>query len=288
MRHIFIIAVGIAILVSGCIGSPSTTNPPIIDKNESINPAIYPADLATLHYHNIFQQYAEANGKNIAETTQFFQQTYGIEEAGIFRQLPTPSEAFEQDVNTLNYGNGLSVNQIPAESYLQPEFYPTFESTGIKTWTQATAPLTNTFGVASTPADQQATLEPDSNGFTTTLFIGSAWGVTYYQGMAFRYVIEPQADIQLTFSPNNILMGPTFPAFTPEWMHKITVDGTIGEDVGEGTYTINIFPADAPIEIQEGWYAEHPRYINGNGLIGPSNGLATFVLTIPPRSGSSS
>ena len=275
----------LGIFLMGCIGAPPGNNP---DTNQHMGakpPTPYSPNIATLH-HQLFERHAEMNGKTIEETIAFFRQTYGIDETDIYRQLPPPSETFAQDVNTLNYGNGLSVNQIPPESYLQPEFYPTFESTGIKTWVEATAPLTNTFGFASTPAEQQATLEADSNGFTTTLFIGSAWGVTYYQGMGFRYTIQPAANIQLQFSPNHVLMGPTFPIFTPEWLHKITIDGTIGEEVEGGEYTINIFPADAPIEAQEAWYAAHPRYINGNGLIGPSNGLATFVLTIPPRSGS--
>lgn len=265
----------ITIALAGCTSTPAP--------NPNITPIILPDPSTPLHQHQIFQQYATSRGITPQETTQFFQTTYGISEEGIYSQLPTPAATFFQDVNTLHYGNGIEINTIPAESYLQPEFFPTFTTSGIKTWIEAPTQFPNTFGFSSTPAEQQATLAEDSNGFTTTLFIGSAWGVTYYQGMAFRYTIIPQADIQLTFDPPHILAGPTFPAFTPEWMHKITINGNIGAAVPAGTYTISIFPADAPIEVQNEWYSQHPRYINGNGLIGPANGLATLTLTIPPR-----
>jgi hypothetical protein len=66
-------------------------------------------------------------------------------------------------------------------------------------------------------------------------------------------------------------------------MHKITVQGTIAPTVKEGEYIITIYPADAPLQVQEEWYAAHSRYVNGNGLIAPSNGLATLTLTIPKR-----
>ncbi|QQR92795.1 MAG: hypothetical protein IPJ89_00950 [Candidatus Iainarchaeum archaeon] len=267
------------VILAGCTSPANNPATPTPDTNHGL----VPTPTLPLREHAIFQQYATTNGKTIQETQTFFHNNYGIAENDIFAQLPSVPATFLQDVNTLHYGNGLGTNLIPRESYLQPEFFPTFSTTGIQTWAKAPDQFPNTVGLSSTPAEQQATLASDSNGFTTTLFIGSAWGVTYYQGMAFRYTIQPAADIHLSFDPPHILAGPTFPVFTPEWMHKITVDGTIGTDVEEGTYTITIYPADAPIEVQEQWYDAHPRYVSGNGLIGPSDGLATFTLTIPAR-----
>lgn len=267
------------IIFAGCISGSTAPEPAV---NNTTQP-IVPTPALPLRQHGIFQQYATAHGITLAEAQTFFQNTYGINEEDIFAQLPLPSETFLVDVNTLHYGNGETTNLITPQSYLQPEFYPTFTTSGVGVWKNAPEQYPNTVGLASTPADQQAELTEDTNTFSTTLFIGSAWGATYYQGIAFRYTVSPAADIQLTFNPPLVLAGPTFPTFTPEWMHKITVQGTIAPTVEEGKYTITILPADAPVPVQEEWYSTHPRYVNGNGLIAPSNGLATLTLTIPQR-----
>ncbi len=264
----------IAILVLGCVTpSPPT---PVTPTSTGPTPTYNPP-----RSQSIFASHATQNQLTIEQTRTFFKENYGITEDDIYAQLPPTPASFQNDVNTLHYGNGISIGQIPLESYRQPEFYPTFSTSGIKTWATAPATLPNTIGIASTPAVQEAVLAPDTNGFSTTLFVGSAWGVTYYQGMGFRYRIQPAANIQLQFTPPHVLLGPTFPVFTPEWIHRITIDAQIPPEVPPGQYQITIYPASAPIEQQEKWYATHSRYINGDGIITPSEGLATLTLTIP-------
>lgn len=280
MRYMILIALGIIAL--GCVQPtaplPPTPSPPAGDINQTI--PLIEENLHPLHRHQLFYTYAEQHSSSYEEAKTFFSQTYGLEnETAIYSALPLPLPRFEEDKNKLEKGNGISLREIPYESYIQPEFYPNYE-TAPEWWVNAPSVPAYSVGFTTTPAEQQAVMGTDTNTFDTTLFVGSSWGVNYYQGMGFRYTVEPEAAIQLTFTPQNALLGPTFPRFDANWMHQIQIQGEIEEALAPGTYKITIYPNDAPQGIQEEWAATHQPYVNGNGVLGPSDGLATFEITV--------
>lgn len=279
LKTYFVILMAGAVLFAGCL---QPTTPPVRpDVNYTGTTPPLTENIHPLHQHYLFEQWAEKNGRSVQEARAFFLNNYGLQnEAEIYAALPAPREQFEIDLNTFEKGTGIEIANIPMESYLQPEFYPTFSTSGLDTWINAAGPKQSTVGYAATPAEQEAVIAADVNEFETTLFVGSGWGVTYYQGMAFRYTITPAAPITLEFSPNSFLMGPTFPAFDAGWVHPVRITGRIHQPLAAGTYTINIYPADPSEEDQLNWISAHSPYTNANSIFGPSGGMATLTLRV--------
>ena len=264
---------------SGCVQTPSNTVP-----NENL-PIQNETNTDTIHSHHLFQGYADAHGISLVETQDFFEKNYLLtNEKDIFEALPTLPRTFEGDVEALQSGNMERLLSVPYETYIQPEFYPTFATRGIDTWRRAPLAMETTLGISTTPAEQYATLQEGTNRFESVLFVGSAWGATHYQGIAIGYEVIPTADIHVQFSPSYVMAGPAFPIMDQNWMHKIALHGNVGTNVGEGTYHIRAFLiSPTPDQLEEG-FKDHPtQYVPANEGIQIGEGIGDFYLTIPPR-----
>jgi hypothetical protein len=233
------------------------------------------------HDHDIFEQYSQANGTTIEETKEFFQNTHGIdEEKNIFANLPPPNPQFLEWKSILNGGDGNALGETPENAYLQPEFYPTFETSGIQTWIHAPSIPTFSLGLNGTPGIQEATINQPTADFNTTLFITAAWGSTVHQGMRLRYKVVPSALIHLDFEPSEFVIGPSFPTFHEKWAQKVIVRGTMN-NVPEGEYHVYILPAlPNPIEANQ-WKEEgHTPYVNAEGSLYSDTGIGELIIKV--------
>lgn len=260
------------LLIVGCIQSTARGNDPAIKPN-SMDPVE-----AEIHEHNIVARYASENGVNWNQAQKTIQERYGItNERELFAELPTPPDTFWADANRLYSGKIEVVDEIPANVYRQPEFHPTFERDGIPQWTQAKNEG-NRIGVTSLLAEQESRVETRPNEIRTILFISSAWGVTRRQAIGFRATITPDAPIQVVVEPNGIVLGSTFPTFSPDWIQKIAIRLKWGSPLKAGTYRVTLH-MDAPPETTMNEWDENTIY-PGSGGIAPSNGLATLILHV--------
>lgn len=255
----------IGVILSGCLSS-----------NPNKTPNEFPHDEQTPH--RLFEQYAAKSGTTIEQTMNFFKEVYGVsEEKEIFAALPTKPHDFEEKKQALHDGNGAALLELDPSVYLLPEFYPTFLTSGLKTWINAPNQPVQTIGVGGTPGDQIAHIPTPDGEFITTLFVTSSWGSTHYQGMKLAYTIEPDANITLTFEPENLVVGPTFPVFSEEWAQKVIIRGKM-ENVKEGTYHITLYP-DTPNPAQSNeWAQSRNPYVQYPGPLSSAEGIGTLTL----------
>ncbi len=260
------VMVGILLLATGCVQTESN-NPPE-------NPISNERDWMT-------EGYAQHHHVSIEQAKEFFVKTYGVERAkDIVKNLPERNENFEKDKEKMNGGSGEGLGEVARENYLQPDFFETFETSGKRTWVQAPEVWQGVIGIFSTPAEQEAVLGTESKEFETYLFVGSGWGVTYFQGIGFDASIEPEAPIAIEIDPPHMLAGPAFPVLDKEWVGRIRITGKIMGEVAPGKYTITIRASSPPIEKQAEWAGTQEWYVNADTIFVDPRGLATLVLNV--------
>ncbi len=261
-------------ILLGCITAPAMNDNVLINPNEVSTPK-------NIHAHRLFERYAQEKGISTAETQEFFEEKYGIEkEEEIFSHLPTISREQMEQIYALEKGNTQELNTIPREVYIQPEFYPTFQTQGINEWILAPEEPAYKTGVAATPAEQEGTITKGETSFQTTLFVNSAWGVNNYQATGFRYTIEPQTDLGIVFIPQTIVLGPNFPVFTSNWAKKVTVQGFFSGEPQPGTYIIHIYPDNPDEKKLDEYQEEYGTLVNANSGFLNSEGYATIVVHV--------
>lgn len=259
------IVVGMLLLMGGCVQtSDSPPENPILSENDWM-----------------VKGYADTHRISLEQAREFFMKTYRIESGkDIVKNLPPRNENFQKDKEKMKEGSGAGLGNVERENYLQPDFYETFETTGKRTWTGAPAALPEVVGLFSVPAEQEATLGEESREFETYLFVGSAWGATYFQGIGFEAVIEPEAPVVVEVNPPYMIAGPAFPTLNEGWVERIRVKGNVVGNVLPGRYVITIRATNPPQEKQEEWANAHERYVNADTTFVDPRGLATLVLNV--------
>ncbi len=255
---------------SGCL---QMKNNPLEEKNITLteNQPFIPG--------GIFEQFSKKNNLNNEEITQFFQEKYGLKnEQAIFEFLPKKPTTFEEDRKKLYAGDSRELGEIPFESYTQPDFYPTFHPNGIRIWVEANGNAQPVLGIATTPAEQETTLDENVTEFNTYLFVNAAWGTTEFQAFSFQYTISPNAPIRMNATPRTLFLGPVFPRVTKEWAERVKFTGVIPLDTPPGEYTITIWAAAPEEKIPED--APGKTYFRGGDILQPSNGIATLRVRI--------
>ncbi len=262
--------IGISLLLSGCVseGKPLTQ--------------VEQSDHA---FTGLIEQHATANRITVNESKAIWEQYGIINEKDILKNLPSKTNTFEKEKEWVNGGEGVLLGIIDENNYQQPDFYPTFETSGKKTWINAMGEKSYVLGVMSTPADQEAVLTNEIREFETYLFVGAGWGTTTHQGVKLRAAVEPnESGITIAITPNEFLVGPTFPIIDENWIERVHIEGSVSPEAKEGKYTITIL-LDNPTEQNENeWVTTHTEYARANTSFVDPRGLATLTLTIPEKS----
>lgn len=232
-----------------------------------------------IHTHQLYEKHAQAHGITTDVTREFFFKQYGLEnEKQIYEKLPYPPATFEGDANQLYSGKVERVNEIPANVYRQPEFHPLFARQGVRAWTEAKSIAQTVIGITSFPAEQTATVDAARGGIETALFVSSAWGAAQSQATGFRYTVQPAGPIEVRIEPNEIVLGPTFPRFSEDWIQKIKIQIKWNSKLEAGTYEVTLYP-DVPSESFVRRLEPNVVYAGSNG-IGMGEGLATLTLQV--------
>jgi hypothetical protein len=277
-----IVLVGLLLILAGCIGEHQKEPVKIAD-DSVLRENLLPATEADPNFreYRVFEQFAKEHKISIEETKKIFKKNYNIQkESDIFAKLPKPNELFAEDRNKLFFGTGFDLETISYQNYLQPEFYLNFTTIGIEKWVKNNGKKEKITGIAATPADQQVIMEKEQTGFHTNIFAGGTWGANYYQGFKLTYEIIPEADINVVFSPNETIVGPAFPAFDPQWVKRIRINGKVGEKVPKGNYIIKIDTGPADTKTQISWSQKFTPYTGANELIKNKDGIATLQIQI--------
>lgn len=143
-------------------------------------------------------------------------------------------------------------NNIDPAIWKRPEFYPTWERSGIPSFKNHDYSRWGVHGYGFFPSVESWTVHNMSSGNTLTyhVFLHTAWGVETWQGMKLIPICNDTL-FNVEITPNEFYLEPTFPTFYPEWTKKIKFTVTAMEKIPPGTYSIRVdvgVPNDAKTE----------------------------------------
>lgn len=208
--------------------------------------------------------------------------SYGISSA-VFESLPKPPKCFSSFMQ-LYRANQFSDDFFFSKNFfLQPEFYPNFESQGLSYWTSPIATHWGAIGFGASPFERSVNAKPGET-VRTRFFFHSGFGVRTFQGLRLEAEFENPSDAQWvqvkldSESENGFLLGPSFPKFDQNWAKAI--DAQLAVLPGASTKTIAIrlkTKAPGPLVAEE-WAAKNPnRYFNATAFVGEQTAMRILL-----------
>ncbi len=179
------------------------------------------------------------------------------------------------------FPNDFSGDKFSREDvWRQPEFYPNFETEGIKYYIDPPGGYLGTQGFGVYPAENRINAKTGDEIEVET-FLYSAWFVVNYQGLKLVPFVDDSAKnyFDVEISPDTILLEPTFPLFTYNWTQKVKMKVKI-KNPSTGSYKIGIDVVAPPKERENGWFDEFKgRYISA-GVISVGNPMYALNINI--------
>lgn len=230
--------------------------------------------------YKIFEKTAAFLGKDIEGVKQYF----GLNsEEEIYAALPKPAADFSEIVFLFAEGKYFTIGFLGEEYYKQPEFYPTFKTTGIRTWTKPDSKYWSPHGFGAYPSLQYDALSLSGRKESTgVVFVNASWGVQTYQGFSLHPDDESKKYFDITITPQNFLVGPAWPKFSENWAERVVVEAKLKDGTPPGTYKILINTFPTPKELKEQWEFLYKNiYFDASvSPVKPSGSLVEFLITV--------
>jgi hypothetical protein len=228
----------------------------IIPLNES-NADLFKGKFAELSDLSQYGEYKEMNitlmGQKKAYVSSVDRSKYGINYA-VFSNLPSIPDDWGKSKYAYDSGNYHVFKDIPAEYFVQPEFFDDWETIGLKYQQHAVVGCKN--GFFANPNTQRiytkrgATVETyvifrasfcasRAQSFAPQIFVPAS-GMTY-DGM--QFIQNPKIigdNVKLTFVPSGFVLGKTYPDFDPDWAQKAKVLIEVKDNLPRGIYVVSV------------------------------------------------
>lgn len=227
-------------------------------------------------YH-IFQKAADNFKLSPEEYSAYAKSSLLLEsEADIFSSLPPIPDDFGEVAYELANGKFFDIGALEGEYYLQPELYPGFKTTGLDTFTKYDPKYWAPGGYGTYPSDQEDELVLGSQeSFSAVVFVHSGWLVQTYQGVTLVPSVTSLEKFDIVITPDNFLLGPSWPKFSRDWVQKVVITGKLKPGVSLGNYKVELNVVTPPIDLQKKWGAEHRNlYFNAS-----ASGLSGHVIS---------
>ncbi len=180
---------------------------------------------------------------------------YALDRA-IFENLPDfPLDFYFVDFQAENF-----ISDSATESYYkQPEFYPTWETSGVDTFKNPVPDRASILGIGAYPADRTTNIRGDGE-VNVTVFFHSSWSVQTYQGMRLNIINPVPEYFDISLDKNDLVLGPNYPKFDNQWAQKVIVR-IRSKNAPSGNYTIGLNPSAPPKEKSTEWSQKYRPYI---------------------------
>lgn len=183
---------------------------------------------------------------------------YGLNKT-IFESLPSfPEDFYSVDSRVSSLADLQGFKDITENYYKQPEFYPTWESSGLGGF-RSQQDRIGILGIGAYPSDTTISMERNSE-INVTVFFHSSWLVQTYQGMSLDIINPDPEYFNISLDRNELLIGPNYPKFDSKWAQKVTA--RIKSVANTGSYVIGINPSALPEEKSAEWAKKYQPYIN--------------------------
>jgi len=205
--------------------------------------------------YKLFEKAAAYTKKPVSALPAFFNIK---SETDIFAVLPKIPKDFSETAYLLASGKYFSIGFLEGEYYLQPEFYPGFKENGLRYWEKPDPTSWGVTGYGSYPAEQDDVLTVGGReNFTAVVFFYAGYGIQTYQGVALEQDSNSKKYFDVSVSPKNFLLDPTFPKFGKDWAQKIVVTGRLKAGTKPGKYVIGLNVETPPNEVKTQWELAH-------------------------------
>ncbi|MBI4044064.1 MAG: hypothetical protein HY393_04640 [Candidatus Diapherotrites archaeon] len=269
------------LLTIGCTTTPSTGLASTPDLKVTAPQPLESTAPVERPYYSILENAAQEMGISIEGARAQFNEKYGVaHESQIFSQLPELPNDFFAIQRAFEEGALKDLEGLEPAYYLQPEFIPEFQKTALPFWT-LTPQYHGSTGYGSYPHAQYAQMNTNPNETATAfVLVYASWGIPFPQGMQLQADAQTQKYFDVRIEPNPFVMGPSFPVFDTEWIHKVRIDVTPKEGTPPGTYNIELdaFPPNQEKSYQ--WAQQIPEYKDIGTQFKPGKALIELELTL--------
>ncbi|MFH1239818.1 MAG: hypothetical protein V1672_01250 [Candidatus Diapherotrites archaeon] len=207
--------------------------------------------------------------------------TYESEIKNAFVNLPEMPEDFA-DVKFYLETEGFDfiVPKLTEAYYKQPEFLPNFEQAALPYWENPDLTHWGVYGYGSYPSKLSYVMKKNES-LDIYFFVYSAWKIETYQGTKIVPVISDELKEKFDFeiSPENILLEPTYPKVSENWIYKIRIKITPLETLEKDTYEIRFDFAEPDSELNNGWGEKYKYYFPvGSGISDSKSGVDVKLI----------
>lgn len=146
----------------------------------------------------------------------------------VFESLPAAPKCFWSLVKRYQNKQFLDDSFFTPSFFLQPEFYPTFESQGLSYWLSPNATHWGAVGYGYFPSNKVLKGKQEET-IHVRFFFHSGFGVRTFQGLRLEPFFENEVDqnkVVVTLdseSQNGFWLGPSFPKFDSHWAKAVDV-----------------------------------------------------------------
>lgn len=144
--------------------------------------------------------------------------------------------------------------QIDQGVWTNPDFYPTWERSGIATFIDHDYTRWGVHGYGFFPSEASWGVTNMSAGDDLTFhtFLHTAWGVETWQGIKLTPICDSEL-FDVTITPNEFYLEPTYPFFYEEWSKMIEFTVVAKSDIPTGTYPITLKVGAPSTTLNEKW-----------------------------------
>lgn len=256
----------IAAVLSGCVQQPD-------DEEQNQGSSFVPEN--SEDEKTDFEKLEElvSREKHFEDSRRPAREDYGIP-SEVFEDLPPVPDDFGTMTYLFEIGKWRDINYFKESYYLQPEFYPLFDESGLRWWTNPEPESWGVVGWGAYPGDVFVETHPGAE-FTAKTFWHVGWGVQTYQGFQLmpvypsssqdenEHVINRQDPtvvkdyFSVSFEEPVFLMAPTYPKFEKDWARVVEMNVKVKEGTPAGKYVLGIGVGTPPEEQRSYWLAKH-------------------------------
>lgn len=167
-------------------------------------------------------------------------------------QKPNDFDLVMRDLNT----RYIELCDLSEAYYLQPEFYGDSWTRGNYFYTNHDYSRWAVHGHGAFPANMMFQFGDPTVGawISDCLFYRTGWGVETYQGI--KLVPAESEYFDITITPDEFLLPPTYPVFSEGWVKRLTITVSIKKTPPAGTYILNVDSHAPSVENSTKWYKE--------------------------------
>ena len=176
---------------------------------------------------------------------------------------------------------------ISSKYYLQPEFYPNFESDGVASWITPSATHYGALGLSAFRSNSIPTTLSRTNSTTFRFFVHSSFGIRAYQGVRlsprvsdenYSHFVSVRVDDP---SASGLVFGPSFLKIHPAWAYPVDVTVSVSSGAPSGSVPITVDIVPLPNDfVQPSWIPTEALFFDATSYLG-SRPIFSVVADLP-------